>query len=293
MVKDAVPLRDCARALVVKLAPPGDVLLASPVFSVLAARGVEADALVYADAEPMLAGHPHVSRLHVVGRREITLFAALRRRAYTLLVHLTAHVRGAWLARSLGVRYSVAPLARGRGGLWRRSFTHLYRVAARRHEVELNLDALRRIGVYPDERERALRFVPGAEAERKVQRLAPDAFLQLHPAAGWPAEKYAALVDRLVADGHRVVVTGMLAGVMNLAGQLSLKELGALAGRAQVFIGEESAAMHLAAAMGTAVVGLCGGGAVERAPWKVAHRSFPDCASPEAVRAAVAELAAA
>ena len=77
------------------------------------------------------------------------MFATLRGRRYDLLVHLTDHSRGAWLSRLLGVRYSVAPVVNERGGWWRRSFTHLYPLVPNRHRVEVNLDALRRIGVQP------------------------------------------------------------------------------------------------------------------------------------------------
>ena len=48
MVRDAVPLEECGRALVVKLRHHGDVLLATPVLSLLKARSprLEVDALV-------------------------------------------------------------------------------------------------------------------------------------------------------------------------------------------------------------------------------------------------------
>jgi|SRR6185312_1832584 heptosyltransferase-3 len=166
MVKDAVPLGECARALVIKLCQRSEVPLAAPVFSVLKVRGVEVDALVYDDAGPMLQGHPSLSQLHLVGRawssegmlarlvKEQRLFGQLRGRSYGLLVHLSEHRRGAWLARALGARYSVGPRVPGRGRLWEGSFTHLFLVAARRDRVELNLDALRRIGIYPEPSER-------------------------------------------------------------------------------------------------------------------------------------------
>ena len=173
MVKDAVPLEECGRALVIKLRHHGDVLLAAPVLSALKARGVEVDALVYDDTVPMLAGHPALSELHVVGRnwkaegalsrvsKEASLFRALRGRSYGLIVHLTEHPRGAWLARTLRARYSVAPRVADRGAFWAGSFTHLFPLAPRRHMVEVNLDALRRIGVQPEPAERKVRFVPG------------------------------------------------------------------------------------------------------------------------------------
>src|SRR4051812_10444039 len=132
MVKDAVPLGECGRALVVKLRHHGDVLLAAPVLSVLKAHApqLEVDALVYDDTAPMLEGHPALSRLHVVGRRwraegvlsrirrEGALLADLKTRRYDLLVHLSEQPRGAWLARALRVRWAVAPINADRGWFW-------------------------------------------------------------------------------------------------------------------------------------------------------------------------------
>jgi heptosyltransferase III len=309
MLKDAVPLGECGRALVIKLRHHGDVLLAAPVLSVLKSHAprIEIDALVYDDTAPMLAGHPGLAELHVVGRRwkaeprrlsrEWQLLRALRARRYDLLVHLSEQPRGAWLARALGARYSVAPAMPGRGRFWARSFTHLHPLVknGRRHQVEANLDALRRIGIQPGPDERNVVFVPGAEAEAKVARLVSAAeFIQLHPASRWrfkcwPAEKNARLIDRLTEGGHRVVVTAApeaseLAFVedilsranarpLNLAGKLSIKELGALSARAALFIGVDSMPMHLAAAMGTPAVALFGpSGEAEWGPWNVPHR---------------------
>ena len=70
MVPDAVNLATVQRILVVKLRHHGDVLLASPVFSVLKARAphAEIDALVYADTRDMLAGHPSIAAIHGIDR---------------------------------------------------------------------------------------------------------------------------------------------------------------------------------------------------------------------------------
>jgi heptosyltransferase-3 len=315
MLKDAVPLGEIARALVIVLRHHGDVLLASPVAAALklAAPRVEIDALVYDDTAAMLEGHPALAQVHKVGRRwkdegsfarlasESALLRALRARGYDLLIHLTEQPRGAWLARALGARYGVAPVVPDRGRFWANSFTHLYPLArnGRRHKVEANLDALRRIGLQPGMEERRLQFVPGAAAEASVARLlaaeglAERGFIHVHPASRWsfkcwPAERNAELIDRLSA-GHRIVITAapesaetslidkMLSKArskpVNLAGKLSLKELGALTARARLFVGVDSMPMHLAAAMGTPAVALFGpSGEQEWRPWRVAHR---------------------
>jgi heptosyltransferase-3 len=316
MPKDAVPLSALARALVVKLRHHGDVLLATPVLGVLEARAprLEIDALVYDDTAPMLEGHPAIAQLHVVGRRwreerllarlahEWRLYAALRARRYDLIVHLSEHPRGAWLARALGARYSVAPAVADRGAFWRSSFTHLYPAPpnGRRHRVELDLDALRRIGVQPREDERGVVFVPGAAAAERAQALLAQhglhefGYFHLHPASRWqfkcwPAGSWAELIDRLAAAGHRCVLTaapdrretGLTDQIarlsksrpVDLAGKLTVKEVGALAARARLFVGVDSMPMHLAAAMGTPTVALFGpSGELEWGPWRVAHR---------------------
>ena len=314
---DPVPLSDVRRALVTKLRHHGDVLLTSPVFTTLkrAAPHVEIDALVYSETAPMLNGHPDIAQLHLIDRewkrqgpltqlaREWSLVRELRARRYDLLVHLTEHPRGLTLARLLRPRYAVTRERPGRARAWRRAFTHFYRLprATPRHAVEANLDALRRLGVYPAEEDKRLTLVPGAAAEARADALVaqhglvPRAFIQIHPGSRWlfkcwPAESTAALIDRLLADGHAVVMTGapdpreralrdaILARVtaagegrlVDLVGELALPELAALTARARVFVGVDSAPMHIAAAMRTPVVALFGpSGEHEWGPWRV------------------------
>ena len=314
MVPDAIHLPSVRRALVVKLRHHGDVLLSSPVFHVLRNRAphVEVDALVYEDTRDMLAGHPAIAQLHgvdrawkrqglvVQARHENALLAQLRGRGYQLVVHLTDHWRGAWLARALRPRWSVAPARANR--FWDWSFTHRYKLPRHtpRHAVEANLDALRRLGIYPEEAEKPLVMEPGIDARTRVDALlaaaglAPRGFIHVHPTSrwlfkAWPESANAQLLARLARDGHRMVVTaapdareksivGRILGeagvpVTDLSGQLSLREMGALAARARLFFGVDSAPMHIAAAMGTPVVALFGpSNEREWGPWRVPNR---------------------
>src|SRR5258708_14898610 len=159
MVKDAVPLQQCARALVIKLRHHGDVLLASPVISLLKNREpkMEVDALVYDDTAPMLDGHPALSRLFLVGRRwkdeglfsrfskERELFGEMHESRYDLVVHLSEQPRGAWLARSLGARYSVAPAMPGLRSFSGSTFAHIFPIPPRPHRLDGDFVALRSI----------------------------------------------------------------------------------------------------------------------------------------------------
>lgn len=321
MVPDPIDLKLVHRALVIKLRHHGDVLLTSPVFQVLKnhAPHIELDALVYHDTREMLTGHPAIANVFTIDRgwkragpfaqfgHELQLFRSLRARGYDLIVHLTDHPRGAWLTRLLRPRFSVSQRFRDGAGerhssLWENSFSHTYLFPQHtlRHTVETNLDALRRLGIYPNDAEKKLVMAPGAEAERKVDALmalhniASKQFIHIHPTSRWffktwPAERFAELILELGRSGERVVLTAapapqerdmiaaikkqLKAPVIDLTGSLSLKELAALAGRARAFVGVDSAPMHIAAAMQTPVVALFGPSReAQWGPWHVRHR---------------------
>jgi heptosyltransferase-3 len=91
----------------------------------------------------------------------------------------------------------------------------------------------------------------------------------------WEDEKVAQLIDALAAEGRTVVLTAapdqkemaMIANiqslcrshnVVSLAGELSLPQLAALIDAAQLFIGVDSAPMHMAAALETPCLALFG-----------------------------------
>jgi heptosyltransferase-3 len=146
--------------------------------------------------------------------------------------------------------------------------------------------------------------VPGEGAASRVDALlaahglAPRGFVHVHPGSrwlfkSWPPERMAALVERIVADGWPVAMTGapedreraLVAAtlarcapaarerIVDLAGALTLPELAALTARARAFVGVDSAPMHIAAAMGTPIVALFGPSSEQVwGPWRVAHR---------------------
>lgn len=328
---DAIAFASLRRVLVVVLRHHGDVLLTSPVFAALKAANpqVEIDALIYRETRPMVAFNPDLSQIHTIDRgwkksgpighvqSEWRLLQSLRARRYDLVVHLTDHRRGAWLARGLSPRHSVAPRLRDDAGLvgtfWNASFTHRYANAssvypgaalARRHTVEQNLDALRRLGLAIAEAPK-LKMVPGEEGERDatelLARLSVEGdFIAMQPTSRWtfkcwPVASNAALIASLLRRGETVVLScspdererAMLAAIIATMRTMpvpaerlkladdggTLNRLAALIARAKLFIGIDSAPMHIAAAMGTPTVALFGpSGEFNWGPWKVAHR---------------------
>ena len=112
----------------------------------------------------------------------------------------------------------------------------------------------------------------------EAQSIVPDKgkpLVALHPGASdpgrrWPAKKFAAVGDALAAAGTHIVVTGtkaeshlveavignMKAEAQNLCGRLSLGGLAGLLSRCTVLISNDSGPLHLAAAVGTATVGI-------------------------------------
>ncbi len=83
------------------------------------------------------------------------------------------------------------------------------------------------------------------------------------PAKRWPAERFGALAVRLAADGMTPAVVGaasdapLAAAILracpeacDLTGRTTLLELGGLASRAALAVGNDTGPMHLAAAMG-------------------------------------------
>ena len=124
--------------------------------------------------------------------------------------------------------------------------------------------------------------------------LAEGRYIHLHPASRWqfkcwPAQKTADLIDKLQALGQRVLVTAapdaqeleLVARIRKLAttpfadlcGKLTLKQLGAVTRNARLFVGVDSAPMHIASAMRTPVVALFGpSGEFNWGPWQVPHR---------------------
>ncbi len=136
--------------------------------------------------------------------------------------------------------------------------------------IEGNPDALQ-IPVSAGNRERMRAWL--AERRRRSGTLIAMAVAAAFgPAKEWPADSYAELIDRLAADGAECVLVGAPSerercaavaaasrtGALVAAGETSVGELAALLSQCDAFVGNDSGAMHVAAALGLPTVGIFG-----------------------------------
>ena len=160
--------------------------------------------------------------------------------------------------------------------------------------VEVNLDALRRIGIHPQsDKDKHTLFVPGDVAEASVAEklagfgLTSKSYIwSTQPHAGCLRPGYQNWQQLLItaARGLPIILSAapskeekaymdelraaLTRPVFDLSGQLNLKELGALMKHARVYFGVDSMPMHLASAVGTPTVAIFGPtGAIKWAPW--------------------------
>ncbi|MBF0244530.1 MAG: glycosyltransferase family 9 protein [Planctomycetes bacterium] len=270
------------RILLSKFNMIGDVVLATPLLESL--RKSYPDARItfatYESCADAIRHHPALDRLVLMPRRRglhalldnLRFFGWFLLHAQDLYICLRDNNRGrwlGWLARAR-VRISVQPnliLANRLAYTHRRSHPHA-------HAVENDLFALRSLGLEPCTRQPSIHW--STEDEARVLPLLPEGdFVMIHPVARWSykelaPEKVARIADAILTRGIPVVFTcspdprekgklveiqhAMTGKALDLGGRLSLPQLAFLASRARLFVGCDTAAMHIATAVKTPVV---------------------------------------
>lgn len=293
-----LPIADqVRRILVIRLDLLGDVVLSIPAIEALGAAFPQArvDLLVLPYTAPLVEGLTGVGVVlqldvnayrRVGGWRHVGQILAtihrLRRQRYDLAVGLSGLMGGVFAALS-GARWRV--------GYEGETYRGCYNVPVpgRRyerphHEVEYGLDLVRALGTRAPSRaprvhRRALKHPP-AGATFRVLRSKPDApYAVLVPGASngtakrWPAPFWSQLGDRLAREGHlsilisgaaseralaEAVARGMATPAVNTAGETTVEGLVDLLAGAAVVVAGDTGPLHLAAALGTPVVGIYG-----------------------------------
>jgi predicted lipopolysaccharide heptosyltransferase III len=274
--------------LIIKLRYIGDVLLATP--TVRAIKAARPDArvtvLVNRGTEDVLSGNPDVDEIMVLDKGSLAgqskLIARLRSRQFDTVIDLTDGDRSAFLTRISGapVRIGFNDEHRWRG----RYYTEVVQpVPGVRHRVDRDLAALKPLGVHASETLPRM-WLTGedeARADQLLDRLGirrDRPIIIVQPGArywfkAWPHERFAELADRLASDyGCQVLIGGSReeealaqriheaakSRPISIAGLATLKQFAAIAKRATLFVGNDSGAMHIAAAVGTPIVALFG-----------------------------------
>jgi heptosyltransferase-1 len=283
------------RFLIVRLGALGDVVHAIPVAAALrrAFPDGRVDWLVSAKHREILDLVPVIDRRLVIndrgdasgGRSLLAAIGELRRSRYDVAIDLQGLIKSAVLARASGAprvigfssRYARERAARlfyteahdpGRGGL--------YDPRETRHVVDINLGLLARLGITSPAREFPIEDVD-SDAARRARELVGGRYALLNPGAAWPNKRWpparlAVIASELRArhglmsmvlwgPGEEALAAAVVAsanGAAVLSPKTTIADLVALARPAAVMVSGDTGPTHIAAALGTPIVGIYG-----------------------------------
>jgi lipopolysaccharide heptosyltransferase II len=287
------PPDEIRHVLVVKVWAIGEVIMATPAFRAFRRLFPEAriTMLTGRAAYPVVELSPRFDAVRAVDEATflkprpaelLSLIKGLRRERYYLLVSLHHAWQFGVFAALTGARHRIGFNRAGEG------FAHTVRVAPGRHphQVEEYFDLAKALGaagepgsleIFTDEADENYAdevITRLHENGKPVALVAPGGGVNPKtkmPEKRWPAERYAELVELFSPDFTVALIGGpgdeetgeavtakLRTVVTNLIGQTTLRESYALLQRADLFVGNDSAPMHLAAAAGTPAVAVFG-----------------------------------
>lgn len=295
------------RLLFVKTKNIGDTLLLTPTLA--AARQAYPDAEIWVvvrrSTEPMLAGNPALQRLLTTAAPEasqrdttgpwhdVKLLLQLRRQRFDYAFDLSNGDRGRLLASLSRARVRCTNAGAAPLGIWRICFNFAARSnAPDRHQVQVDFDTVNEC--LPLRVSRPPPLVYARAAVQPCDLGVPLAnYVVLHPGTRWqrkrwPLERWVAVAKVLAETFPRLIISAgpdpdevrdaaelerALAGqAVSTAGRLNWAQLAGLLYHTRLFVGVDTAAMHLAAACQAPTVALFGP-SDERVwhPWQVRH----------------------
>jgi heptosyltransferase-2 len=220
-----------------------------------------------------------------LGREKIV--AQLRAENFDVAILLQNAFEAAWLAWRAGIPERIGYARDARSPLLTKAIHVPREGEIPKHESRYYLELLRRSGwietlpeiqpirlfVSDAARANAEAILRSAGARENTWRCAIAPGASYGAAKCWPAERFAHLADRLISEcGADVIFFGtpgekeiagrilsnMKARSISLVGQTSMRDLAALFACCSAFIGNDSGAMHVAAAAGLPVIGIFG-----------------------------------
>jgi len=243
----------------------------------------------------LLSGQPFADRIIEFEQKEKhkgwlgreRLIRQLRGERFDCAVLFQNAFEAAWLAWRAGIPERIGYARDARGLLLTRPVSVPERGEIPPHESHYYLEMLRRAGwvesrqaiapirlqITASAREGAEVALRRAGAKGGSWRCAIAPGASYGAAKCWPAEKFAGVADRLISDcdadviffgtpGEKEIVTrissAMKGRAISVVGETSMRDLAALFSACSIFIGNDSGAMHVAAAAGIPVIGIFG-----------------------------------
>jgi len=275
----------------------GDAIMALPALRVVRARFPDARiailALPYvADiyrgqkiCDELISYDPKGAHAGLVGRERLA--KELRKQKFDVALLLQNAFDAAWLAWRSGIPERVGYARDGRSLLLTRKIPAPKRGEIPAHEQFYYLELLRRAGwidslpgesfialdVSEEHRRQAEEALSSAGARPNAVRIAIGAGASYGSAKCWPPDRFAEFVNRfrLHTDADVILFgtaaeqkvsdaigAGIKGPSISLVGKTAIAALPALLSRCQLFVGNDSGAMHVAAAVGLPVVAIFG-----------------------------------
>jgi heptosyltransferase-1 len=293
------------RFLLVRLGALGDIVHAIPVAAALrrAYPTAQIDWLVSGKHREILDLVPSIDRRLVIkdrggaggGASFPRAIREIRHTRYDAAIDLQGLIKSAIIARLSGASRVVGFSGKyARESLAKLFYTDvhdpggegMYAPSEKRHVVEINLGLLAPLGITPTAPEFPIE-APPSRAARTMTEAAGGRYALLNPGAAWPNKRWppprlAALATALRERRHlkSVVLWGpgefelaeevvaLAGGAAILSPQTTIADVVALAQGAAVMVSGDTGPTHIAAAVGTPLVGIYGPTRPERnGPW--------------------------
>lgn len=276
--------------LLIKLRYIGDSLLTTPVAKVIKRSSKDSYIafLVNKGTEELLYFNPWIDRIYTFNKEsslkaKISLIKHIRKEMFDVCIDFTSSDRGAFLAFLSGAKLRIGFCG---GSLLRDKllYTSAKRPpAANMHQIEKNLYLLNELGIKSCIQKPEI-FLKEEELERGKALLIGSGwdgqtpYIIFHPGSrrwykSWPAENFALLgdlvknnfiIDVVICGGRDdTVMAEYIAKMMrersiNIAGKTSIRELASIIKGASLFIGNDSAPMHISYSLDVPTIALFG-----------------------------------
>jgi lipopolysaccharide heptosyltransferase II len=286
-MSDQLEIPKGARIVVSRTDRIGDLLLALPLAESIKLRHPDCEVHVMASlyASPVVEHNPNIDGIVRVqldqlignGRYRVELQAKVAKLGFHTAVVLYPEPHVCRMLHRVGVPHRIGTSRRFHS-LYFNHHIHHSRKTNRKHELDYNLDFLRffadgatvsrpRVCLIDRDKQGSVRLL-------ESRSILGD-FMVIHPGSGgsadrWPLENFLRLADLIMKQGVQVVVTGSVSEapviertaahlgirVPTIGGDTDLRTLSAVLASARLVVSNSTGPLHLAAAVGTPVVGL-------------------------------------